>query len=105
MSAAKRHNANSGSKQRQGNNAALWFLGSILVIFLVFSYMSLNLKNVDYGYEMQALLEEEKGLNEELNGLKAEKASLLNLTRVEKIVTTELNYQYPEPDQLIKVYE
>ncbi len=104
MCAAKRHNT-PGSKKRRGNNAALWFLGSVLVIFLVFSYMSLNLKNVDYGYEMQALVEKEKTLNEEINCLKAEKASLLNLERVEKIVTGELNYQYPEPDQLIKVYE
>jgi hypothetical protein len=36
--------------------------------------------------------------------LQAEKASLLNLSNVEKEVTEKLGYQYPQPGQFIKVY-
>jgi cell division protein FtsL len=54
---------------------------------------------------MQELLEHELQLNEEIDRLKSEKAKLLNLERVERIVTEELGYRYPEPEQFIKVYD
>jgi len=81
----------------------------IIVMFFVFTllfvYSSLNLKNIDYGYRMHELILHEKVLKEEVDKLKAQKASLLNLKRVEEIVKKRLNYQYPRSDQFIKVFE
>jgi cell division protein FtsL len=83
----------------------MWVVVTIILFLLLFSYLSLNLKNVDFGYEMQELRLYERQLKEEINQLKARKASLLNLERVEDIVMNRLGYQYPEPDQLIMVVE
>ncbi|MCP4215148.1 MAG: hypothetical protein GY765_10845 [bacterium] len=83
----------------------VWLLVAVIIFTLVFSYLSLNLKNVDYGYQMQELKEQRRILKEEINVLRAKKASLLNLERVENIVITELGYQYPTADQFIKVFE
>lgn len=83
-----------------------YLLGVMLVSFAVlFVYSSLNLKNIDFGYRLQELKQQEKKLNEELGRLKAEKSSLLKLERVERIVRNRLGYQYPAPEQLIKVFE
>jgi cell division protein FtsL len=54
---------------------------------------------------MQELRQYEKQLKDEINQLRAQKASLLSLERVEDIVIHKLGYQYPEPEQLIKVVE
>lgn len=86
-------------------SAGLWLLTAVLVLIFIFSYLSMNLKSVDFGYEMQELFQYERTLKEEINKLQAEKASLLNLERVEDIVIHKLGYQYPEPDQFIKVFE
>ncbi len=83
----------------------MWVVVTVILFLLLFSYLSLNLKNVDFGYEMQELRQYERQLKEEINQLKARKASLLNLERVEDIVINKLGYQYPGPDQLIKVVE
>ncbi len=83
----------------------VWVLVTFIALLLVFTYLSLNLKSVDFGYEMTELSGRERELQEEISWLKARKASLLNLERVEKIVIDKLGYQYPEPDQLIKVFE
>jgi len=88
-----------------GFGNGLWVLVSIITFILIFGYLSLNLKNVDFGYEMQELSEREQELKEEINKLRAAKASLLNLERVEDIVINKLKYQYPEPEQFIKVFE
>lgn len=90
---------------KPGTGNGLWVLVSIITFILIFGYLSLNLKNVDFGYEMQELSEREQELNEEINKLRAAKASLLNLERVEDIVINKLKYQYPEPEQFIKVFE
>jgi cell division protein FtsL len=90
--------------EKKISSQALILLG-LIVFILLFSYLSLNLKSIDYGYKMQELTDKKNTLKEEINKLKAEKASLLNLERVENIVKNKLGYQYPEPDQLIKVYE
>ena len=91
-------------KKKRSSNS-VFVLIAFIVFILVFTYLSLNLKNIDFGYEMQELMEKEKTLKEEIDKLKALKAELLNLDRVEKIVMKQLNYQYPEPDQFIKVFE
>lgn len=92
-------------KNESESHKAMWLPVSIAAFILIFSYLSLNLKNIDFGYEMQELTEKEMALKEQINKLKAEKASLLNLERVEDIVINKLNYQYPEPDQFIKVFD
>ncbi len=82
------------------------FVVYILLAFIIlFTYSSLNLKNIDYGYKMQELISKTKVLNEEIDKLKAVRANLLNLDRVEKIVTQKLRYQHPKPEQFIKVFE
>ena len=83
----------------------IWLLVSAIAFILVFTYLSMNLKSIDSGYEMQELLDKERELQEEIIKLQAEKASLLNLDRVETIMTLKLGYQYPQPDQFIKVVE
>jgi cell division protein FtsL len=90
-------------RKRPDNLFLVVFL--LLVFLILFSYTSLNLKNVDYGYRMQELEEREKVLQEEIDLLQAKKSRLLNLSRVEKVVTTQLGYQYPTPDQIIQVQD
>ena len=83
----------------------IFLLMAFIVFILVFTYLSLNLKNIDYGYDLQELREKEKALLEEVAILQARRATLLNLERVEEIVMNRLKYQYPEPHQFIKVFE
>ncbi len=81
---------------------------AILVFFIfaiLFIYSSLNLKNVDLGYQQHELLQQEKELRADIDRLQARKASLLNLERMEKIAIEKLGYQYPEAGQIIKVIE
>lgn len=78
---------------------------AVVTFLLIFTYLSLNLKTVDFGYEMQELVQYREKLKIEIDKLKAQKAILLNLERVEKKVINQLGYQYPEPDQFIKVFE
>ena len=89
--------------KKKKSSIRVWVLVTIVLFLLLFSYLSLNLKSVDFGYEMQELRQYEKLLKDEINKLKARKASLLSLERVEDIVIHRLGYQYPEPEQLIKV--
>ncbi len=81
------------------------FILFLTIIFIIlFTYLSLNLKSIDYGYKTQELLKQQKLLISEIDKLKAEKEQLLNLERVEKIALKTLKYKYPRPDQFIKVY-
>jgi len=75
----------------------------VIVFIVLFTYLSLNLKTIDFGYELQELIELRDQLQEEIDKLKSDKARLLNLERVEKEVTEKLGYQYPQPEQFIKV--
>lgn len=78
----------------------------VLVVFvLLFTFSSLNLKNIEYGYNLQDLKKQVKQLEEEIDKLEAEKASLMSLPVIEKTVMNKLGYQYPEPHQIIKVFE
>ncbi|MCP5046852.1 MAG: hypothetical protein GY940_06750 [bacterium] len=93
------------NKKKSPGAGGVLVLVTVVGFILIFTYMSLNLKNIDFGYEMQELASKEKALKEEIDKLKSEKARLLNLKRVEKLVMEKLGYQYPQPDQFIKVYE
>lgn len=92
-------------KKKKRSATAVFVLIALIVFILVFTYLSLNLKNIDFGYDLQALLEKERQLKEEIARLKAVKASLLNLERVERKVTRELGFRYPQPHQFIKVFD
>ena len=48
----------------------VFILITFLVFLLLFTYSSLNLKSIDYGYKMQALSQQEKRLMEEIDKLK-----------------------------------
>lgn len=75
-------------------------------IFLVlFVYSSLNLRIVDLGYRQHELLQAEARLHLEIDSLRAQKAGLLSLERMEKVACEELGYQYPEAGQIIKIAE
>jgi cell division protein FtsL len=87
-----------------GSARGVLVLISVVAFILVFTYLSLNLKNIDFGYEMQELLTRQRQLEEEIAKLKSQKANLLNLERVEKKAIEELGYQYPGSDQFIKVF-
>ena len=92
-------------KKKEKSSIGILVLISLIMFILFFTYSSLNLKNIDYGYHIQDLINYEKKLREEIDKLRTERAFLLNLKRIEKIVMTKLGYQYPEPDQIIKVFE
>jgi cell division protein FtsL len=78
---------------------------AFFIFVVLFIYSSLNLKNVDLGYQQHELLQQEKKMRAEIDRLQAQKASLLNLERMEKIAMEKLGYQYPGPEQIIKVVE
>jgi cell division protein FtsL len=78
---------------------------AFFIFAVLFIYSSLNLKNVDLGYLQHELLQQEKRLRAEIDQLQAQRASLLNLERMEKIAMEKLGYQYPQPGQVIKVVE
>jgi len=78
---------------------------AFFIFFILFIYSSLNLKNVDLGYQQHELLLAEKNLRLEIDSLQARKAELLNLERMERIAVEELGYQYPEAGQIIRVVE
>jgi cell division protein FtsL len=78
---------------------------AFFIFVVLFIYSSLNLKNVDLGYQQHELRQQEKKMRAEIDSLQAQKASLLNLERMEKIAMEKLGYQYPEPGQIIKVVE
>jgi cell division protein FtsL len=93
------------TRPKTNRPGGMLILVGIVTFILVFTYLSLNLKNVGFGYEIQDLSKQEKKMKEEIDKLKSRKANLLNLQRVEKEVIQQLGYQYPEPDQFIKVFE
>jgi len=78
---------------------------AFFIFVVLFIYSSLNLKNVDLGYQQHELLQQGKKLRTEIDQLQAQKALLLNLERMEKIAIEKLGYQYPEPGQIIRVVE
>jgi cell division protein FtsL len=78
---------------------------AFFIFVILFTYSSLNLKNVDLGYQQHELLQQEKKMHAEIDRLQAQKALLLNLERMEKIAVEKLGYQYPEDDQIITVVE
>ena len=82
----------------------LIFVG-LLLFAALFIYSSLNLKNIDYGYKKQDLLQHERDLREEIDRLQAEKSKLLNLERVERIAIDKLGFQYPDSTQIIPIPE
>ena len=91
--------------QKKQSVSGIFILVTFMVFILLFTYSSLNLKNIDYGYKMQKLIQHQKTLMEEIDKLRANKAKLLNLDRIEKVVMNQLGYRYPKPEQFIKIFE
>ena len=79
------------------------FLSVVIIFLLLAAYLNLNLTSINCGYQLRRLDNERSGLREEIDQLRARKAALLNLQRVEDVVTKRLSYQYPQGDQYIKV--
>lgn len=79
------------------------FLSVVIIFLLLAVYLNLNLTSINCGYQLRRLDNERSGLREEIDQLRARKAALLNLQRVEDVVTKRLSYQYPQGDQYIKV--
>jgi len=77
----------------------------LIVVFLIlFIYTAISIQLVEYGYILQELRKKEFALSEEIDRLKAQKASLTNLYQVERIALEKLHYNFPEPDQVIKIF-
>lgn len=93
------------TENKSPKTGGMMVVTSLIAFILIFTYLSLNLKNIDTGYEIQELNIQTKKLNEELDRLKSKKATLLNLHRVEKEVVEKLYYQYPESAQIIRINE
>jgi hypothetical protein len=91
--------------KKKESSTGIFVLITFIAFILLFTYLSLNLKNLDYGYELQELVTKEKRLKEEIDILKAKKARLMSLEEVERKVLKDLKYQYPRPEQFIKVFE
>jgi hypothetical protein len=85
--------------------SGIFILIAFMVFILLFTYSSLNLKNIDYGYRMQKLIQQQKTLMEEIDKLRAAKAQLLTLDRIEQVVMNKLGYRYPKSEQFIKIFE
>jgi cell division protein FtsL len=100
-------NTNTDTQKLRKNDkpGGVLFLIGMVAFILVFTYLSLNLKNIDFGYDIQKLVNNRKKLREEIDRLKSQKANLSNLKRVEQEVIQKLQYQYPEAAQFIKVFE
>lgn len=92
------------NKMKKIEKTGVVVLIGVVTFILIFTYLSLNLKNIDFGYEMQEKIVYREKLREEIAELKSHKAQLLNLKRVEKEVMEKLGYQYPQPEQFIKVF-
>ena len=105
MNSKEWNKKNSKSKKKKRSFVTVFVMYILLAFMILFTYSSLNLKNIDYGYKMQELVLKEKKLQEEIDKLKAVKANLLNLSRVERIVMQKLGYIHPKPEQFIKVFE
>ncbi len=101
----KEWNKEIASKKNRKQFGAVFIVSILLAFIILFTYSSLNLKNIDYGYKMQELSRRERALIEEIDRLKAVKANLLNLNRVENIVKKKLGYRYPKPEQFIRLFE
>lgn len=93
---------NTGRRSRSALRLAVL---AFFIFLVLFTYSSLNLMNVDLGYRQHELLRTEARLRLEIDALRARRAGLLSLERIERIARQELGYQYPEAGQIIKVVE
>lgn len=93
------------SRRRPSASALRLAVLAFFIFLVLFIYSSLNLTHVDLGYRQHALLQEEARLRREIDSLRARRAGLLSLERIERIAIRELGYQYPEAGQIIKVVE
>lgn len=81
-----------------------WGVGILVVFAVLFVWARMGNIQIENGYRVSALELRLKRLEEERSRLEAERSQLLNLERVESIVTARLRYGYPRPDQFIKVF-
>lgn len=75
----------------------------LLIFFVLFLYLVMNLKSRNYGYEVERLSRILNRHESELNKLLVAREILLDLGRVEEIVTGKLHYRLATPEQIIKV--
>ncbi len=78
------------------------FVG-FMVFVLLFTYSSLNLKSIDFGYKMETLKQEADALRIEIDKLRASRAFMINLERVDTIAREQLKLLPPREDQVIRV--
>jgi len=84
--------------------AAVAVFVTFMLFVLLFTYSSLNLKNIDYGYKMQALKQKVETLRIEIDKLAAERAFLVSLDRVDRLARTRLGLEPPRQDQVIRAF-
>jgi len=87
---------------RRRRNAAVAVFVTFMLFVLLFTYSSLNLKNIDFGYKMQALKQQVEVLQIEIDKLRAERAFLVSLDRVDRLARSRLGLAPPSQDQVIR---
>ncbi|MFQ6083619.1 MAG: cell division protein FtsL, partial [Candidatus Aminicenantia bacterium] len=90
----------SRGKLRKKEILNILLIGTIIAFIFIF-YLWHHLEGIKLGYKIEQLKKEQAVLKEEIKKLKLEKASYLNLERIEKIATQKLNLVYPRSDQII----
>jgi len=76
--------------------------GILCIIALLTFYIWHQAETIRLGYKMHELEEEILDLEETIEQLEAQKASLLSLDRVERIAKDRLKMRIPEEDQIIQ---
>ena len=80
----------------------LWLIMAITAVILLFSLYIWHLsESIRLGYEINELEKQLEALKKEVALLEAEKTSLLNPAKVEKIAREKLKLKEPQPDQII----
>jgi cell division protein FtsL len=92
-------------KRRRSRSVLRLAVLAFFIFLVLFTYSSLNLMNVDLGYRQHELLRREARLRLEIDALRAQRAGLLSLQRIERVAREELGYQYPQPGQIVPIAE
>jgi len=80
----------------------LWLIMGITAVILLLSLYIWHLsESIRLGYEINELEKQLEALKKEVALLEAEKTSLLNPAKVEKIAREKLKLTEPQPDQII----
>jgi|Deesub1362B_J571_1020462.scaffolds.fasta_scaffold00001_760 cell division protein FtsL len=89
-------------RKKYSHRQILWLIAGIISIILLLSLYIWHLsESIRLGYEINQLEKQLETIKKEVALLEAEKTSLLNPEKVEKIAREKLNLHDPQPEQII----